>query len=218
MASTDDFFAAIDRADAAAVRRLLQDEPDLALARDEAGVSALLHSLYRADAATIGLLLEAVPDMDVFEAAAFGVVERLGALLEDPDVCSPDGFSLLHLAAFFGHTDVVELLLARGTGLDPRGRGWMTGTPLHSAAGARHPEIVALLLAAGADPNARQSGGWTPLHAAAGNGDLRSVRALLAAGADRDAVNDDGRSVEDLAREGGDPGVLAEIGSPQAET
>jgi ankyrin repeat protein len=72
---------------------------------------------------------------------------------------------------------------------------------------------VRILLDAGANPDVRQSAGWTPLHAAAMNGDLASVELLLAAGADPTATNDEGRSVADLANEGGDDATNERIRS-----
>ncbi len=79
-----------------------------------------------------------VDRLNVFEAAAFGDLDRLTELLaEDPElvgVMSGDGFTPLHLAAFFGQADAVRLLLARGAAVDRNGTGWMTGTPLHAAA------------------------------------------------------------------------------------
>lgn len=216
MASTSqELFEAIEADDAERVRVLLAADPSLAGSRDDAGVSALMRARYRFDEGVIEAVISAVPSLDVFEAAAFGDLDRLTELLMfDPVLVtaySADGFTPLHLAAFFGRPDAVRFLLDRGAEVDAPGTGWMTGTPLHSAVSSRQPEAAALLLGAGADPDARQSGGWTPLHAAARNGDLASVEALLGAGADPAAVNDDGASVRDLAAEGGDAGVIAAL-------
>ncbi|HET9672185.1 MAG TPA: ankyrin repeat domain-containing protein [Actinomycetota bacterium] len=215
MASTRAVFEAIEADDAAAVARLLAEDPALASARDDHGVSALMRARYRSDEAVIGAIRDRLDDLDVFEAAAFGEVGRLGELLDgDPALTasySGDGFTALHFAAFFGRPDAVGLLLARGAEVDAFGRGWMTGTALHSAVSRGHADNVRLLLDAGASPDVRQSHGWTPLHAAAHNGDVASLEALLAAGADPAATNDEGRSVLDLAEEGGDQETIERV-------
>jgi ankyrin repeat protein len=215
MASTDQLFGAIDTDDAALVAQLLSTDPSLAGSRDAQGVSALMRARYRGPGAVLEGLLAADPALDVHDAAALGRVERLGELLAaDPTLArsrSADGFPPLHLAAFFGETDAATLLLDAGAEVDARATGWMTGTALHSASAGRHGDIVDLLLARGADPNAAQAGGFVPVHAAALNGDERSTRALLAAGADPRARADDGRDVEAMAVEGGDPKVVAAI-------
>jgi uncharacterized protein len=153
----------------------------------------------------------------VFEAAAFGDVDRLTVLLEeDPPLVtsySGDGFTALHFAAFFGRFEAAQLLIQRGAEVDAFGRGWMTGTAMHSAVSRLHSHVVRILLEAGANPNVRQSAGWTPLHAAAANGDLASVDLLLDAGADFTATNDEGRSVGDLATESGDEATADRIRS-----
>jgi len=216
MASTsEDLFAAIESGDVERVRSILEADPALAATRDAEGVSALMRARYRFDEALADPVRACLPDLDLFEAASFGDVERLTELLVlDPasvDAQSGDGFSALHLAAFFGRVDAVQLLVTVGAEVDARGAGWMTGTALHSAASARQSEVVQVLLEAGADPIARQSGGWAPLHAAARNGDLASVTLLLAAKGDPTAVNDEGASVLEMAQQSGDEGTVAAI-------
>jgi ankyrin repeat protein len=215
MGSTEELFEAIEAGDVDAIRSLVAADPRVAAARDAEGVSALMRARYRSDRACTQAILSALPQLDVFEAATFGDLDRLTSLLDaDPGGAtsrSGDGFTPLHLAAFFGKPEAIAVLLARGAEVDARGRGWMTGTPLHSAASAGHADVAAILLDAGADPDARQTHGWTPLHAAARNGDLALVELLLAHGADAGATNDDGASVRSLAEEGGDERVAQRI-------
>jgi uncharacterized protein len=218
MASTpEDLFEAIEAGDVGGVDAILDRDPAAATSRDASGVSALMRALYRFDTALIDAVKTRVDALDVFEAAAFGDVDRLTVLLEEdpPQVTSysGDGFTALHLAAFFGRFEAAELLVERGAEVDAFGRGWMTGTAMHSAVSRLHADVVRILLEAGANPNVRQSAGWTPLHAAAANGDLTSVDLLLDAGADLTATNDEGRSVSDLATESGDEATADRIRS-----
>jgi ankyrin repeat protein len=209
MASTeDDLFALIAATDVRAVRGLLEDQPWLATDRDEDGVSALMRARYQMDRGLVAAVRAHVAELDVFESAAFGDLDRLSELFAtEPDLVnatSGDGFTPLHLAAFFGQTDAVRLLLARGAEPDVRGQGWMTGTALSAAAAGGHTAIVLLLLEVGVDPNVQQAQGFTPLHAAAQNADLEAVRALLDAGADPAIVTEEGVTAAELAEQAGD--------------
>ncbi len=215
MGSTDRFFAAIDAGDADLVRSMVTADGSLASARDEHGVSALMRARYRLDRELVDAVMSAAPMLDVFEAASLGDVERLRQLL-DADaslatVFSADGFTALHFAAFFGGADAARLLLERGAVVDARGRGWMTGSPLNSAASSGRTDVARLLLDAGADPTTRQASGWTPLHSAAHDGNLELVELLLARGADPGATNDDDVTVLSMAEEGGDADVVARV-------
>jgi ankyrin repeat protein len=213
-----DFFDAIDRDDQAALDDLLGGHPNLAASRDDDGVSAVMHALYRGRRAIAERLAGSLLALDVFEAAALGRADRVRALLaEDAGLAlarSPDGFTPLHYPAFFGgpgSADVSRDLLAAGADVSARSDNDFWVLPLHSATAGAHAEIVEVLLAAGAEPNARQQHGWTPLHAAAKNGDLRSLEALLAAGANPALRNDDGRSPLDLALEAGHAELAARL-------
>jgi len=212
MASIEELFAAIEAEDVDAVAAIVLADPSIAGARDGEGVSALMRARYRFDRALVAAVMAGDPRLDVFEAASFGDLDRLTALLDaDPSsvtTYSADGFTALHFAAFFDQTDAGRLLLDRGADVDAPGRGWMTGTALHSAASGRHGAIAGILLEAGADPSLRQAAGWTPLHSAAHNGDPEIVRKLLSHGADPRATNDDGTSVLAMAEESGNAEAL----------
>jgi ankyrin repeat protein len=202
MASTVELFEAIDAGDLQQVDSILATEPSLAVTRDEHGVSALMRALYRFDKPLAQAILRHVLELDVFEAASFGDLDRLTTLLTTDaslaNAYSGDGFTALHFASFFGRHEAAALLLARGADVDARGTGWMTGTPLHSAASRSHTEAMRVLLDAGADPNARQTHGFTPLHASALNGSVEDVELLLQHGADPSIANDDGSTPRDL--------------------
>jgi uncharacterized protein len=164
--------------------------------------SELLEALYRGDRDTVEAALAERPDLTIFEAAAVGESERVRELLSvRPDSAgdwSPDGFTALHLAAFFGRETVAALLLERGADVSAVARNPLHVQPLHSAAAGGHTAVARLLLEHGADPDARQEGGFVPLHAAAQAGNDELYELLLASGADQDAATDDGRTAADL--------------------
>jgi ankyrin repeat protein len=215
MGSTERLFEAIEAGDADLVRSLVAADPLLASARDVDGVSGLMRARYRSDRGLLDAIMSAGPSIDVFEAASLGDLERLRELLDgDPSLAtafSGDGFTALHFPAFFGGVGAARLLLDRGADVDAHGRGWMTGTPLNSAAAGRHADVARLLLGGGADPDARQASGWTPLHSAAHNGDIQMVELLLSMGADPAAANDDGATALSLAEEHGNADVIARV-------
>ncbi|WOL14896.1 E3 ubiquitin-protein ligase [Canna indica] len=112
---------------------------------------------------------------------------------------SLNGRTCLHYAAYYGHSDCLQLILsvAQSTAVaDSWGfarfvnvRDGNGATPLHLAARQAQPQCVHILLDNGALVSAVTGGygypGSTPLHLAARSGSLDCVRKLLAWGADR---------------------------------
>jgi uncharacterized protein len=180
--------------------------------------SELMQALYEGKQEEARELAAARADLDVFEAAAIGDVERLRQLLDEDQALSQawsaDGFTPLHFAAFFGHPDAAKVLTERGAELEARSTNEQfafDATPLHSAAAAGQHEVCELLLDAGADVNAVQHGGYTPLLDAAANGDGKLAELLLDRGADATARLDDGRGAPDLAAAAGEEELAGKL-------
>src|SRR5439155_42285 len=128
------------------------------------------------------------PQLAAFEAAAVGDAARIRQLVRARpplvEAVSGDGWTALHLAAYFGQGEAVERLLAAGA--DPRApsRNRLANTPLHAALGGRaNVRIITALLARGADVEIPASGGYRPLHLAAARGDVAIIEMLLVRGA-----------------------------------
>jgi ankyrin repeat protein len=148
--------------------------------------TALLEQLYRGDRAGAQSLAREMA-LDVFEAAALGVLEQVIERCEEDagrvGAYSDDGWTPLHFAAYFGNNACVKELLRRGAAVDARARNGSAATPLHSACAGNHTPVALTLIAAGADVNAAQRGGYHPLDNALQNGNAKIVRALRLAGA-----------------------------------
>ena len=179
--------------------------------RTRTPLSELLAAVYRGDESRVEEILAADPPLDVFEAAAVGRIERLEELLDtDPGLVSAwteDGFTPLHLAAFFRQPEAARLLVERGALVDVVARNdELQVTPLQSAVAARQQETAALLLERGADPTP-SSEAVSPRCTSRRSTATRPLARLLARGADRSLAADDGRTAADFAREGGHAGV-----------
>lgn len=151
-------------------------------------------------------------------------VERVKELLKrgaQVNAANQDGWTPLHMAAFFGREEVARLLLQHGAHVNAANKKGMTPlhdagdqavvrlllkwganvnavdhdgeTPLHFAASRGNKAVVQLLLDKGAEVNAKAIHGMTPLHVAALNDyDEEVVRLLLERGAQVNASDEDG--------------------------
>lgn len=185
-----EIFKALATGDTERFKRLLEERPDLANARNENGDSLLLSAAYTGRKDLFEVLLENGAGVSLHEASAAGLLERAQEQIRmDPalvNAYSHDGWTPLHLASFFGHPEVARLLLAHGAEVNARSRSTRfakENTPLHAAAANRQVGVAELLIAHGADVNARDGSGYTPLALAANSKNDLLVVILLEKGA-----------------------------------
>ena len=155
------------------VRAIVVSDPALAAGRLPSGESPLMAALYRGHTGVVATLIELGADLDLFASAATGHVEGLRRALETADPVNAyayDGWTPLHLAAFFGRLDAARVLLDAGADPHAISRNSLRNTPLHAAAAGRHEAVARLLLDRGADPHAVDAGGYTPSAIALENG------------------------------------------------
>lgn len=184
-------------------RKLLYREPELINETLESGESPLIAALYNGKMEIVDYLLEKGIAVTIHEAAALGDEQTIAYLLDYEGGLiheySYDGWTPLHLAAFFGALEAVQLLLDRGADIHAISKNHLLNTPLHAATAAKRTGVVHLLLQKGADVSSRQKKGQTVLHMAVDHFDIQMVRMLLDFDADPLATDDSGVSPLQLA-------------------
>ena len=211
----DALLTAIRSKDRATISDMIRKDPSLVMTRAPGGESLVLHACYM-EAPELADLLHTGRAIDAGEAAALGDVITLRTCLENDDDSrvrrSSDGWTPLHLAAFFGRDDAVTLLIDHGAPLDANSTNALRNSPLHAAlAGHTLPVLVRRLVFAGADVRARDAHGNTPLHLAASRGYEPLCDLLLARGADAHATSDDKSTPAMLAIARGFPELSAKL-------
>lgn len=198
-------FDAIKAGEFERVKALVTADPALINARARTGESAILTAVYHRQKEIANLLVARGASLSLCEACAAGELEHVERHVagdaEAIHAYSDDGWTPLHLAAFFGHAKVAELLLGRNADVTARSRNANGNTPLHAALAGNHKLVAGLIIGAGADVNAADAGGWRPLHLAAANNNLDSMNQLIAQGADVNALNGEGLTPYAIAQQ-----------------
>ncbi len=198
----DDFFNIVQSSDDALVAAF-RDSGRSAL-YDKAGASLVLVCIYRGREPAAHALVAAGHRLGLHESAALGDMTRLAAALDaapwSVDLLSPDGWTALHLAAFFGRADMARALIARGAAADVWSRSFERNLPIHAAAASRSEDmsILEVLIPATADIDTIQEEGYSPLLIAASVGKRAWVERLIQAGADPGRRTKDGKGLADL--------------------
>ena len=203
---TDAFESACLTGNLTLVKEGLDRNPDWVDARDDRGVSFLLNALHRRKTAVVEEFVKRRKTFDAYEAASLGDLETLRnetrrnpSLINAP---SGEGFTTLHLAAFYAKPELVEFLIRAGANVAQIARRPRV-MPLHSAIAGRCLVCTRLLLHSGADANAPEDNGLRPLHAAAAANDRSLAELLMSHRADPAVPADGGKTPIDVAREKG---------------
>lgn len=175
--------------------------------------SAVLMALYQGNPEE-ARTLAGDQHLSLAELAAFGDLNAVAMRLQESPTAvhewSPDGWTPLHLAAFFGHAEIVVRLLRAGADHTVQARSAQGNSALHAAiAGRLQLAAVTALLSAGADPAAVDRHGYAPIHLAASRGDRAVAELLLACGADPGVQTRDGKRAADIAMDRGYAEVAA---------
>jgi ankyrin repeat protein len=205
---------AIAAGDPDAVRAALRTDPGACGRPGPDGVSPLLRCLYRGRRDLAVIVRATDPPMDLADAAALDDVAAVASLLAEGaeiDARTADGFTALHLAAFFDAPHAAALLIRGGADVDAIADNATRVAPIHSAVAGGSTAVVVALVAAGAEVDTEQQGGATALMAAAQHGDAAIVDLLLSCGADVGRLLHDGRSAGDLAAAGGYEDLAARL-------
>jgi ankyrin repeat protein len=172
----------------------------------------LFEAVRAADLSRVAELVKANPSLEIFAACILGETDKVEQLTAGnrslATALSDDGWTPLHLAAFFGHDATARALMNKGASVSARSTNAMNNMPIHAAAAGRHTEMVRFLIERGANVNAQQHGGWTALHAAAQTGNLDMAKVLVDAGAHVEIRADNQQRPLDLALTGGHQPVV----------
>jgi ankyrin repeat protein len=119
-----------------------------------------------------------------------GDLDRVKILIEEHpewvNATSWGGWTLLHRAAQFGHGDIVDLLISKGSHVEARTN--LDLTPLYAAIIGQRSDVVRQLIDKGADVFAVRNDGETLLHIAAAMGQKDMIELLILNGLEVDVT------------------------------
>ncbi len=162
------------------------------LGKDHATALFLAASYHQDNMLSLLLQGGADPNEALWISAVLGKVSFVRQLLQhgaNVNERSPDNNTPLFYAAYFGHTDVINVLLSEKARLKKE-----VISPLFVAAEQGHHEAVKLLIKKGLDHRWYDPAGFRSIHVACYYGHARVVDALMQAGAKINVLSHDGRT------------------------
>jgi ankyrin repeat protein len=206
-------FQAVAAGDTTGLVALLKDHPNVRNAVNAEGISLLMFALYNGKRDIGDMLVTLGAKIDVFSASAYAALKEIVEILRiEPSLVntfSPDGWTPLHLASFFGNIMVVEYLTMSRADINAVSKNSLKNQPLNAATVSNKTDVVKCLVKKGADVHFAQHGGITPLHSAAHNGNEDLVQIFLAHGADPNAKDEKGETPLDKATQQGHTNVVS---------
>jgi ankyrin repeat protein len=214
----DDPYSLLAERDFGALTSLLEEKPELALARHPDGYSLIHAAAEVAPVELVQLLVSLGADINeqdkwgetpIFYAVDepnVPVAEMLLSIGAQLDTMNYKGHCPIYVVAIEGNIDAIEFLLAHNVPIDQKTE--YGSTALHVAVCGGYEDLVDYLIGHGADVNARDSTmGKTPLHYAIDlirygwDSLLKMAELLLERGADPNIKDNNGKTAWHLARE-----------------
>jgi ankyrin repeat protein len=214
-AETDSFRRAVLSGDLKTIQQGLERDPALLYSRDAHGQSVYLLACLARQMAVASLFESKGLELDVYEAAAGGKVERVNQLLRSAPgmVNMPNlaGDTPLHVAALCHRSEVIENAIAYGPDFAVRNPKRKNSTAAHLGLQSGPKDAAEALAFAmignGLDPNLANADGDTILHCAARTDFPRAIRLLIQKGAVANSKNAAGQTPIDIAVAAGNVGT-----------
>jgi ankyrin repeat protein len=187
------------------VMQMVTQDGALTKQRVAGGITSIMLAAYNGAWELVRWFVELGAVHGLTDAVLGGDAEMVESMMvASPDAINTynaDGFTPLHVAAYFGKDPIALTLISRGADVNARSRNELHNHPLEAAiAGSAGDEVIDTLITMGADPRAD---GDSPLHLAAMNGRAQVIRLLLAQGADPKSTSAEGKTAADYASEAG---------------
>jgi ankyrin repeat protein len=183
MYDADAFVAAIKAKDTKKVLHMLDEHPPLMKEPIEGGITPITLAAYCGAWDIVRYMTERGGINGLIDSIFGNEIELFTTIISAKpgavNAYSADGWTPLHIAAYFGKDAFAVDLISRGADVNAWSQNEMRNQPLHSAiAGQASDDTIERLIAAGADTSGE--GALTPMQLAVANGRERVVELLKA--------------------------------------